>query len=328
MAKARAVSDVLRNHEKPPRPNYLSYLQADFVELRCLIQQEKTLDKYEAHSLYVADSDFDRDNEYTRLNSDVAENYDKQFQKLEEWYAHLRHRETAFCEAYPFSVDANSNFIQAKDNFNERQKLYIFLLMASFLNCFDKSIENHLTRGFETLCAEVLREYIGGQAVVKIFGTSSADYRGNKYKKIAKLAADLNEIPLVNADSFSRYDSKDAGLDIVGWLPTQDESPGRLAVFGQCACGNDWEAKQHSSGFDKWSRLLTLTTRPVNTLFIPYCFRNTAGNWYAIEKIHSSLMFDRYRIMQLLSSVEDPLQCLSNDSRDSLGQFLTYINDT
>ena len=298
------------------------------MELSCLIQPEMTLDKYEVHSLYVADSDFDRDNEYIRLASDVPGNFDKQFLKIEEWYAHLHQRETAFCEAYPFTVDVDSNFIQATDNFNDRQKLYIFLLMASFLNCFDKSTVTHLTSGFEALCAEVLRQYIGGRAIVKIFGTSGSDYSGNKYRKIFKLAEDLNEIPLINADSFSSYDSKDAGLDIVGWLPTDDESPGRLTVFGQCACGSDWETKQYSAGYDKWSRLITLTTRPVNTLFIPYCFRNTAGNWYAKEKIHLSLMFDRYRIMQLLSLIESPLKWLSNDARDRLGQFLTYISAT
>ena len=224
---------------------------------------------------------------------------------------------------YPFLISDDSHLIELKQNLNDYHKLYVYLLIASLLPYVNPSVHYLFTSSFECVGAEALRQYIGNKAIVHIFGTSpGAHYTGSKYSKLLQLAKDIDESVLVREKDFKKGDSGDGGLDIVGWFPTQDECPGKLLVFGQCACGKDWEKKQHESDYKKWSQLITLKTEPVNTIFIPQCFRNANGDWFAKHKIHMSVMVDRLRIMKLYNGVPHPLDEVPSKAREIIENIL------
>lgn len=319
---------MLRNVDIPPTPNHLSYLQADFIEFSCLTHENNYISQSDILNLLSADADINEHNEYNRLANDIPDNSDLQIHRIHEWFAYLKYRENVYYKAYPFSVSYKTGLLELKNDLNHHQLLYIYLLMASSLRHFDGSARYHISSSFEVICAEAMRQYIGDKAVIKIFGKGpSSEYSGNKYSRLSQLAVDICETLCVSEDRFASSDSADEGLDIVGWLPPLDKNPGRLLVFGQCACGLDWKEKQHSSGYDKWHRLVSLSVRPINTIFIPYCFRDASGNWYADDQIHLTLMIDRLRIMRLVDSIDYPLELLTSPVKELIQEVL-YTDST
>ena len=117
-----------------------------------MIHADRMLDADAAHGLYMSDSDINLDNDYSRQAEDVAENNDKQFLSIFEWYGHLRHRESALGVVYPFNVETNSNVIHAKEALTDHQKLYVLLLMSSSLGC--------LTYRLGEFCLAHLRQFV------------------------------------------------------------------------------------------------------------------------------------------------------------------------
>ena len=302
---------VLRNLDQPPTPNYLHYLQADYIEFVCLTCPDKSIGRNEIRSMFTSNADINIDNEYNELSREVPDNSDKQLLRTYEWFQYMKHREEVLCGSYPFSINGNFTELVLKQELNDHHKLYVYLLMASCLRHFDKQASFQLSSSFEVVCAEALRQYVGNSAVVKIFGKGPhAQYSGSKYARLTQLAADLCESVRVPENRFEPTDTGDEGLDVVGWFDTRDCSPGRLLIFGQCACGDDWVEKQQSIDFNKWRKLITLSGEPVRTVFIPYFFRDSSGNWYADDQISTTLMIDRLRLMKLLGTLESPLLSL------------------
>lgn len=305
---------MLLQIDRPPTPNHLFYLQADFIEFSCLIHPDKVIDYGQVLTLYSADADINRENEYGNLSSNVPDNSDSQALRIYEWFQYLKQREHGFGGAYPFYLNSESISMQLKSVLNDHQKLYLYLLLASSLRHFEKAKSNLLSGFFEAIAAEALRQYIGDRAEVRIFGKGSfSHYSGNKYSKLQQLGNDICEPLRVSENRFPPTDTADAGLDIVAWFPIHDTGRGRLLVFGQCACGQKWEDKQFSSGYDKWNGIFDLSVYPVNAIMIPHCFRDASGDWYANDEIHMTLMFDRVRIMRLLETVELPLANMPHD---------------
>lgn len=310
---------MLKQLGTPPSPRSSLYLQADFVELSCLANDDNYLSRTELLQWLNADADINDYNDFNELSDSYAENSDLQIQELNEYFAYIRYRSEAFATSYPFLIDDESTSLQLKEELNEHQMLYLFLLLASSLRNFDKRASYRISSDFEAICATALRRYIGNRSEVRIFGKGThSDYTGKKFAKLSKLANDIGDALAVTEEDFGAKDSGDAGLDLVAWLPTYDQSKGRLLVFAQCACGKDWEDKQSSSGFDSWNPLIHLSTYPVNAMFIPYCFRDTGGNWYASHKIRMTVLIDRFRLMKLLEAVQHPLQELSTEVRKIL----------
>lgn len=319
---------MFQNLDIPPDPISDLYRQADFVELSCLLHPEKALERDEVASLYGANADTNDLNDFNMLDDNVSANSDLQLSRVNMYLEHIQYRSLAFSKVYPFSYSHSSGELCLRDNIDDYQKQYIYLLLASSLRNIDNQTRSSLTEDFEQLCAQALRLYLGGAPVVRRFGKGkNSDYSGGKYEKISQLAKDIFESAKVKIDDFYPGDTGDEGLDLVAWFPVHDDSPNRLLVFAQCACGVDWTIKQSSSGFDKWDGLISLTTRPVNTLFIPYCFRDASGAWYQPQKIHKTVMFDRLRLMRLLDSVSSPIRALSQETLDTIKAALDYRDD-
>ncbi len=320
--------DILQNLDRPPATKRRTYVQADFVELSCLVHPDRLLSKSELHRKIVEDADIDDHNDYEEISADVATSHDIQNLRIDEWFRHLGYREAVLGKAYPFELCEDEAVLKVKSSLCEHNRLYIYLLLASSLAYVGNSASHVITDSFEALSAIALSKYLGERAVVRIFGKGTrTEYRGNKLSKLTDLANDIGENVKAPVDEFDPNDTGDEGLDIVAWFPTTDRNPGRLLLFGQCSCGDDWESKQGSSSYDKWRGLLTFSVAPTNALFVPYFFRNSAGSWYRQRQLHNSLMFDRLRFMNLLSEVELPLQLLSKPIHTLLENTIAYIDD-
>lgn len=235
---------------------------------------------------------------------------------------YLQDRATRYGSVYPFDVDVNARTVSLRPSTTSRQ-FYLFLLTCACLRYVGAADRTSLAAKFELAGIEVLKRMLPARAEVHLFGANSlmtGKYTGLLFEKVQALAADLGERVLATSTDFERGDRGDNGLDLVAWVPLDDELPGRIAVFAQAACTPDWVSKQHSSHASSWSSTITLTADPVNMVFIPYDYRRPGAEWYTSRHIHKSAVIDRYRIVKLLASGAEPLDpiALEPDLLDAL----------
>lgn len=52
---------------------------------------------------------------------------------------------------------------------------------------------------------------------------------------------------------------------------------------------------------------MTLTSHPLNVIFIPFCLRNSDGSWHRPGDQRGHVMMDRQRLLFMLKGSEDAL---------------------
>jgi len=320
---------MLSNLNKPPVPLHLEYLQADYIELLCLVNVDRFISRTDVCNIFLQDGDLNDLNDFEEMHDSKAEKEDDNSQRIDDWFRHLNHRSHMFGNAYPFSLSQNGKSLERHNSLNDHQKLYIFLLLASQLRCLDKNIMSKFTNSFEVVSLQALKEYLPGNAQVHLFGTNPLNKDGDfsqslKYERIKKLSEALLAPLQIKQDDFPKGDMGDEGLDIVAWLSIGDEAPGFITIFGQCACGNKWVEKQSSSGFYAWRQIIDLKVETINMIFIPHCFRDLQGKWYQPRNIHNTIMIDRVRMIRLLQKC-DLKDIFTNDITDFLTKMIDYI---
>jgi hypothetical protein len=185
-------------------------------------------------------------------------------------------------------------------------KMYLFLLLSANLRCFDKQRQGHLAAAFEVASLEALRQYLPKESTVRQFGKnalrSPRHYPGPIWQKVQKLAGDIRENLACAEANFSPRSTGDEGLDLVAWLPIgkSDVAPGVLTVFAQATCSDEWVGKQLDSSAVSWHPFISFTVAPTNIVFIPFCYRDSRGEWFNRTDIKNSILVDRVRLVQLL----------------------------
>lgn len=297
----------------PPKKKS-TYLYADFVELLCLISPDKAISKNDAMTRTYHDigTEIVRETEaeegvLTEEEEHIYSFKDAQIQTAEDWFSHLDYRQSAFKEYYPFYVDKDCLFLH--DNLNLKQKIYIFLLLCSSLYFINKTDEGTLTTDFEQLSTKAMESYLPS-FVVHPFGKSEEarkHYPNKLIEAINQLAINLRERNIVDQALIGAKNTGDGGLDIVAWKhPLGDEhASGSLICLAQCACSaTDWVKKQAESHYINWDKRIHFTHRPANFMFIPFCFRDSLGNWYNSDKITQSIVMDRLRLCFLSDEID------------------------
>jgi len=226
----------------------------------------------------------------------------------------LEYRAAAFGERYPFTL-VGTDGLRIRAPLTPEHRLYLFLVLASNLKYLTKTKANAVTTCFELLSPHVLRSHLGPNAEVHIFGTSARSgvdrYSGSLWDRLTTLKQDIRlQIHAARHEIDSNL-AGDNGLDVVGWLVSEDSAARLMIVFGQCACGRSWQSKMHEASADHWAPVFTITVPVVNVLFIPYCARTADGTWFNEYQIPRGVLFDRERIMSrvsaaVLSSCESP----------------------
>ena len=221
--------------------------------------------------------------------------------RVSDWYRHLRYRESAFDDFYPFMLSDIGDVLRVKKSLSLKTKGYVFLLLASNLG-YCRQSSSSLTASFEIMSVEVMKSVLPKTAKVYLFGTSARGtgrYSGRIWSKINQLARDLGEAVHAQESDFPAQGSGDNGLDVIGWISCGDGNASRFICLGQCACTPKWIEKQRSSSAEHWRQTITLKADTANVMFIPYCQRTMDGSWHRATDI-STILFDRLRYLRSL----------------------------
>lgn len=195
---------------------------------------------------------------------------------------------------YPFTLEGKA--LSSRDS--AFASIYTFLLCLSAWGKDAVPGENG-AKLFEDICAHAVSNYLG------CLNRPSENYVFGFPRRIGPpgfVAAvdDLCHQRILEGEPDSKVPDiitmKDAGLDIVAWLPFPDGRSSKLIVFGQCATGNGWRGKVNELQPFSWCQTwLTKHPKviPVKTFFVPHSV--SVADW---EKLgyHTGIVFDRFRI--------------------------------
>ncbi|WP_321296866.1 hypothetical protein [Marinifilum fragile] len=277
----------------------LSHLTADFIEIQALFSADALslndiLAKFYKESIKISNLSDKDGNKYSE-----SEKKDNDEIWIKEQFQICAYRENLLDENYPFNLGLNS--IQLKDDLSSNQEVYILLLLSSNLNYFP-DFKPNLTKDFEAVSYEVLKNFLPANAITKQFGKNS-DYTGSAKEKIRKLAADLkircnNEFIEETATG-----NQERGLDLIGWIPYKDGIPNLITLLGQCACGKEWYNKKgETKRYEKYYHFDKGTT-PIHSMFIPYALVKSENSFYQADEI-DNLLFERFRIIEYLDQLD------------------------
>lgn len=312
------------------------YLWADMVKLACMVNADRTcsrksfLDRFfpttkdfdtsAIENNHIDEDDIKFDNLSVRSH-DGREHFSMEVLKV------CRSREMNYDTLYPFNVTNGPNYVIKLNENHKRLRNYVYLLVASHTGRItDKNERSKLTSDFEALSREVLLKYLGNKATVHLVGANNATIKNyTKLNKASKLKtlAEMANARFIGTDNDPALLTKsgDAGLDLFGYLPTPDNLPGSLVVFGQCKCSSEWYKHIHEGTYQQLGSLLSFKSAPVATYFIPVSFRSSENNWFSDSKINAVILFDRFRILSLLDVSYSPQ---IKKSRNFLKKIIEY----
>jgi len=281
-------------------PKYKKHLYADYVELACLfskdfVSQNEIIDRLEDNGETFKVDEIP-DGEFGLYDSEKQD-------KAEIWmnsiFEYLNERSNIYGISYPFVIDKTKGIkIIEKNVLTEKQKLYLFLLIASSLNFF-KEIKDELTSDFEILSENILQTFLPTNAKVFGFG-SNTKFTGNAQEKIKKLANEINiQYCERIVSQISVNNSKEEGLDLIGWIPFEDNNPNTIIILGQCACGKDWFNKQNETL--RYDRFYSPYLLPfIHAMFLSGDFNNNNGVFGFDKDLNfNHLVFERRRLINL-----------------------------
>jgi len=284
------IRETIQNFENIDRPDYTKSEinnYADFVELTALFVREDVITFGDIQDKFFGEND-----------NENAEKKDNEEAFLNTIFEIIKERVYLYNSYYPFVYQENSKQLELKTNLSFKNKLYLSLLISSKLNIFNK-FTTDLTNDFEKISYVVLRNFLPEKAMVKEFGKNS-QYQGTAIEKIRQLAVDLNlEIKDYELSCVSERNTQERGLDIVGWLPFADKCGNQIIFLCQCACGKEYESKQHDTRRFK-NYIDFYKTNPQHTMFIPYSLINIGKKkFYNSDLIEDGfLIFERKRILE------------------------------
>lgn len=215
-----------------PSPRSTATELADFLEVECLISSSGVFSVTEAaQEMGVVDDESTPEDE----ERDAIECFRNSLSLIED-----RNRMTN--NHYPFRSNVLSvEFDKECDSLS--RDVYIFLLLATRENMRDNKKVNELdgTLLFERLCAEILKNFFGEHSCTFILGTGNLD-KTSFQVKLQELLDSFREkgycvTPVPNNPYY-----KDAGIDVIAFIPFHDERHGHFVCFAQCKTGTSWES--------------------------------------------------------------------------------------
>lgn len=287
-------SVCIQNFQNQSFPTYTRnelYLFADFIELLSLFSKDKFVTVGSVQDRFFGEKEYENDRQR-----------DEDLSFIQSIFLIVSERQLLFNDCYPFFFDEASNILYLKSNLSDLNKFYLSLLVSSKLNIFNP-FKSELTTEFEFFCKDILENFLPNFAVIKNFGRNTA-YEGNAITKIKQLAMDLNlDIEEYEIKSISERNNQERGLDIVGWLPFDDKCKNLLVFLAQCACGKDYESKQHDvRRFMNYLKFYK--SNPIYILFIPYSLINRKeAKFYHSDLIEKDyLIFERKRLIEFFNT--------------------------
>lgn len=285
---------------KPAR--HIKHQYSDYIEVISLFSSDNflstsdILDRFKDEGIIVKkDSNINQEDN----DADRAEDNDIDEVFINQIFGIIIDRVSLYKDDYPFEIYDN-NKIKRKQNLTQKHKIYLFLLISSNLSLFSM-FQPELTSDFEMVSFQALKNFLPAHAVVKSFGKNS-EYTGIAKDKITQLAGEMNlEIDYSSLNQISDEGVQERGLDLVGWIPFDDNNPNTLSFFCQCACGKEWYKKlTESRRYENYYRFYR--NKPIHTFFIPYSLIDYQKScFYQSDEITvETLVFERKRILNYI----------------------------
>ncbi len=304
-----------------PPARHLVHLYADYVELISLFSNSDFVTASDIADRFKDEGILTKKKE----DSEQAEGNDKNEQWINEIFQVLEERSFLYLSDYPFKLYGNSRIqLIPQPDLNNRHKLYIFLLLSSCLYQFG-DFEPELTSEFEYVCHQALLKYMPSHAVVKSLGKNS-EYSGTAKEKIRLLAKELKvEVNDDFLNKISTQGNQERGLDLIGWIPFDDNVPNHFSILSQCACGKEWYKKlAETRRYENYYNFYCV--KPLHALFIPYSLINYQNSdFYQADEISiPTLLFERKRILNYIS---DTSFFVSLSSKQLVDKCIEYEED-
>ncbi len=238
---------------------------------------------------------------------------------------YMKCRKTIVSNYYPFEIDSRYS-VSLKDGLTDKNKIYTILLISSLIRVINRAdgFSYRITHRFEHLCEYPFGLLIPQIATKNFFGAGGefANETGQLsgqlfYDKVNALAKNLrlHLHPDFTRDSAGVHNVGDGGLDWVAWISFADNLHMLPTYFAQCACGNDWEDKLFDANKSKWGQYILFGYDYQIFHFIPKSYRELDHKWLNSMKLHSAILIDRFRIIELLekSGKENDVVALYED---------------
>lgn len=262
--------------------HYPIYILADFLEYQALIRGKCALS--DLRSLLSASED--------ELDiGSIEEGDDKVLNKLQEALLYCSRRREEFND-YPFIVNEQS--ISLSSTISDKELLYLFLLLVNRMNMQRERIQGgkNATELFEYLCCLDALNYFGERAKCEVFGTAEV---GKFEEKVNNLLEKLHIRGFYKQPLGGTEQQKDGGVDIVAWIPFNDNKDSQLIALGQCKTGSNWELLMNKIDFfDNFS-----SERPfVDPVYMFFVSEDFGSYKWEQRSRACGLLFDRKRVLE------------------------------
>lgn len=258
----------------PPDPTDCLRL-ADWMEVETLVAPQRSASRTEVLSLLRIGAVGDQTDE-DRIILDA--------------FGELERRSIAADSSYPFIVDGSLLTLRS-DNWRN-YAAYVFCLLVSYKGVQEASGLNP-KRLFEEIASIAAQRYLVGQA--RHFGFPRPRQPKSFAGAVSNLCQEMREGEGYHDPGY-KHDAKDDAVDIIAWRPFQDNLPGKMLLFGQCAAGSDWYGKRSDRDpkafCDMWMKRPPVSPM-VKAFFIPH--RLESERWEHLGR-YAGIVFDRCRI--------------------------------
>ncbi|EMJ9954516.1 hypothetical protein V8H73_004167 [Escherichia coli] len=287
------------------------HLFADLAELLTVINytgrnslHKNDLDSVRKFGITSVEEIDEECNSEEEINGD-AERYDRFEEQLEDVWTQLEYRESALGKIYPFIISGDEIII--KENLNQQQRIYVFLLCCSRLRSF-KSIKGAAQRwakSFARVCKVAMISLLPAHGTVRIFDANSDDrqnyYGTNLRTALQTLGKDLGVCSLNTREINRAPTSGDAGFDLIATVEFPDGQTSNYGILGQCgAQETGWPSKTLEANVLKLTTYFQIAFQHPSTMFTPVFYREANGEWVSTHATAGVLLLDRLRIIYLL----------------------------
>ena len=89
--------------------------------------------------------------------------------------------------------------------------------------------------------------------------------------------------------------AKDAGVDLVWYLPFRDSRGGAPIFLAQCASGDNWTRKVNEPSLREWTKIIDFASPPSKAFSLPFSLNERELRQQSNRA--GGLMVDRYRLL-------------------------------
>lgn len=261
--------------------------------------------------------------EFDEINNDgIDSEEDINEDILTDVFLHIKKRKSIKNIHYPFNLGMHSVKIDGIDEMQDY--LYVFLFLCTRLNMQKSKIQNGVdgTLLFESLCANVAKNYFGKNAESIVFGTG---IKGGFEEKVKDMIKRIGEGEQFSNPEKTHPTKRDDGVDIVVWKNFSDNNIGKLIGFGQCKTGTStWRDDIHKlKPVDFCSKWFSKNPvfEPIPLVFITDTMYEDL-NFYGAQK--GFLVFNRFRIMEY--ALEDLSPNIITDMKKWVDSAMLLLN--